>query len=1006
MLPTPGSPYLATLTTTEYAGRDDADRYLVDRVASTTSFEVVNDGRPSVFGLRDATLEPTSPGGPVTLRLISHDRTYYDGEPFIGLPIGELGDHGAAVRVESLACTDGFLDELFDELDPHSVGRRPAYLDPSGSTASGQEYPADFAELTPELAGYVHYADGDVPGSPGGFYISTARRRLDVHDPTRVARGMSVAALDPLGSVSQITFDEHDFLPLESIDAAGLVVRAENDLRALQARQVTDINGNTAVVVFSPAGFVTAKFVSGKDGDGDEMFPSRQMEYDLFAFEQRSEPVSVRSVSRTHHDSETDVPTAERDEVIVSVDHSDGFGRLLQTRAQAEDVLFGDAAFGGGVISGDQNEPVTATSGRVRQPADPDNVVVSGWQTYDNKGRIVEKYEPFFAGGFAFAAPVDAELGQKATTLYDPRGHPVRTVNPDGSEQRTIIGVPTDLGDPDEYAPSPWETFTYDANDNAGRTHAASTEPYRSHWDTPSSTTVDALGRTVATTVRNGTDRDDWFTTEFTVDIQGNATAVTDPLGRVAFRYRHDLLGRQWRVDSIDGGRVDSLLDALGRPIERRDGKGAITLTTFDPLQRPTRVWARDNATGPITLRQRIEYGDGGRPDQPASERQQAQAHNLLGHVVAHFDEAGLVTIADVDFKGNVVDASRRMIADAPILAVYEQAAANGWQVTPFHVDWQPAPGQSHDERAAELLDSDAYRTTTSYDALDRVVRQVLPLDVEGRRRELHPRYNRAGELEQVRLDDEVYVEHIAYDAKGQRSLIAFGNGVMCRYAYDPRTFSLTRLRSEHYTKPDEVTFRPDGPALQDLGYDYDLAGNVVAIRDRTPGSGIPNNPTAFATLGRRAGRMLVSGDALDRQFTYDPLYRLVSATGRETDAPDAPPWDDRPRSTDVTRAPPIPRRTRTTASGTCCDSTIATGQEGSRESSPWSLEAIVCVASGSAAMSSPVRSMAAATCARRPSRVASTGATATSSRHSAPRRPAPSPRSTPSTCTTPKVNG
>ncbi len=179
------------------------------------------------------------------------------------------------------------------------------------------------------------------------------------------------------------------------------------------------------------------------------MLPSRRMEYDLFAFEQRSEPVSVRSVSRIHHDSETEVPTAERDEVIVSVDHSDGFGRLLQTRAQAEDVLFGDAAFGGGVISGDQNEPVTATSGRVRQPADPDNVVVSGWQTYDNKGRVVEKYEPFFAGGFAFAAPVDAELGQKATTLYDPRGHPVRTVNPDGSEQLTIIGVPTDLGDPD-----------------------------------------------------------------------------------------------------------------------------------------------------------------------------------------------------------------------------------------------------------------------------------------------------------------------------------------------------------------------------------------------------------------------------------------------------------------------------------------------------------------------------------------------------------------------------
>ena len=35
------------------------------------------------------------------------------------------------------------------------------------------------------------------------------------------------------------------------------------------------------------------------------------------------------------------------------------------------------------------------------------------------------------------------------------------------------------------------------------------------------------------------------------------------------------------------------------------------------------------------------------------------------------------------------------------------------------------------------------------------------------------------------------YVEHIAYNAKGQRLLIAYGNGVMTRHAYDPQTFRL-----------------------------------------------------------------------------------------------------------------------------------------------------------------------------------------------------------------------
>ena len=58
-----------------------------------------------------------------------------------------------------------------------------------------------------------------------------------------------------------------------------------------------------------------------------------------------------------HHDTDTDVPAEQRDEEIVSVEYSDGFGRVLQTRTQAEDVLFGDAVFGGGVLSADQTEP-------------------------------------------------------------------------------------------------------------------------------------------------------------------------------------------------------------------------------------------------------------------------------------------------------------------------------------------------------------------------------------------------------------------------------------------------------------------------------------------------------------------------------------------------------------------------------------------------------------------------------------------------------------------------
>jgi RHS repeat-associated protein len=140
-----------------------------------------------------------------------------------------------------------------------------------------------------------------------------------------------------------------------------------------------------------------------------------------------------------------------------------------------------------------------------------------------------------------------------------------------------------------------------------------------------------------------------------------------------------------------------------------------------------------------------------------------------------------------------------------------------------------------------------------------------------------------------VELDGVTYVERIAYTAKGQRALIAYGNGVMTCYAYDPCTFRMARLRTERFTKPDALTCRPAGSPLQDFAYEYDLVGNITAIHDRAPGSGVLNT--------------MLGPDALDRKFTYDPLYRLLSATGRECDLPPAPPpWEDQPRCTDLTR--------------------------------------------------------------------------------------------------------
>ena len=66
------------------------------------------------------------------------------------------------------------------------------------------------------------------------------------------------------------------------------------------------------------------------------------------------------------------------------------------------------------------------------------------------------------------------------------------------------------------------------------------------------------------------------------------------------------------------------------------------------------------------------------------------------------------------------------------------------------------------------------------------------------------------------------FVTDIDYNAKGQRELIEYGNGVSTAYDYDPLTFRLIRLQNAQAQRS----------ALQDLSYTYDPAGNITHIRD------------------------------------------------------------------------------------------------------------------------------------------------------------------------------
>ena len=72
------------------------------------------------------------------------------------------------------------------------------------------------------------------------------------------------------------------------------------------------------------------------------------------------------------------------DETIESREYSDGFGRLLQTRTQAEELAFGKNGDDVGLPAEPGSKPGDAIGECISN-----RVVVSGWQVYDNKGQII-----------------------------------------------------------------------------------------------------------------------------------------------------------------------------------------------------------------------------------------------------------------------------------------------------------------------------------------------------------------------------------------------------------------------------------------------------------------------------------------------------------------------------------------------------------------------------------------------------------------------------------------
>ncbi|HEU0252120.1 MAG TPA: toxin TcdB middle/N-terminal domain-containing protein, partial [Pyrinomonadaceae bacterium] len=379
--------FLITQSKTDFAKPEDESRYMVDRVAQAITYEIRQQSlAPNPTGSLDVySLLPLIISGQIVGEVLDQTIHFYDGVAFTGRPYGKLGKRGALVKSEQLVLTEQVLDAAYKTL-PSGI---PPYFSAGGPTTWTDEYPQEFRNLFPASAGYVYRPGGD-PNTPyqEGYYVVSARKHYDFQNSaTEEGRGLLISELDPLGHQSSVVYDSpYSLLPVEIKDAAGLVIKAEHDYRLLRPRKVTDVNGNRGVVTYTPLGMPATAARMGKVTEtvGDtEAMPGTTFTYNLSSL-----PISVRTDKRVYHAGDTNVDPTIKDQTITTVEYSDGFGRVVQTRSRAEELLFGDPVFGNGVVPADQADPNSQALvvGKLNSDPQNPNVTVSGWQFYDNKG--------------------------------------------------------------------------------------------------------------------------------------------------------------------------------------------------------------------------------------------------------------------------------------------------------------------------------------------------------------------------------------------------------------------------------------------------------------------------------------------------------------------------------------------------------------------------------------------------------------------------------------------
>ncbi|WP_083236342.1 RHS repeat domain-containing protein [Pseudomonas sp. S3E12] len=273
-------------------------------------------------------------------------------------------------------------------------------------------------------------------------------------------------------------------------------------------------------------------------------------------------------------------------------------------------------------------------------------------------------------------------------------------------------------------------------------------------------------------------------------------------------------------TESVDAGWRVSLFAETGQLIQAWDAGGRVQLIEYDQRLRPSAVFEQG-------CTQRYEY---------ARAEEHFADHNQCGQLIRHDDTAGTRQFEEYGLAGEVLTLRQHFLQalDEP--------------------DWPLLINQ----RDALLEPGDGAVTAFRFNALGDLTVQV---DAQGHRQyfnqTLDGQLREAGLLLHGKVEPQLLVRDIRYNAQGRVEQQTARNQVVSLFDYRPEDGRLTRLRARHL----------NGKCLQDLNYGYDPVGNILSIEDKAL-------PVRFFANQRI--------ESITR-YIYDSLSQLIAATGWET---------------------------------------------------------------------------------------------------------------------------